>query len=339
MKNKGIYIITAVVVVIALAIGGTVYWTGANNYVAKVGEQKITKAEYNFFLNTVKAQMEQEVQTTGGDVKAFWNSKVGGEDAREVAKNKALEEAQKFEIQMIKAKENNITLTKEEATGVTKSIDDQVKQIGKVEADKQLKEMYNITVNDYKQLAKDMTLISKFVEEQMKKGEPTDEQAKKYFDDNKEKLGKVTARHVLLSTQDENGLPLPEEKQQEKKKTADEVLAKVKAGEDIGALAKQYSEDPGSKDNNGEYTFAKSDMVKEFGDWAFSAKVGDVGLVKTDYGYHVMKLMKILTYDELVNDVKNSYKQDKYSESLNNWKKESQYSTVKNQKVFDSITV
>jgi len=54
---------------------------------------------------------------------------------------------------------------------------------------------------------------------------------------------------------------LPIEKQEEAKKKAEEILLKVKAGEDFASLAKQYSEDPGSKDTGGEYTFSKGQMV------------------------------------------------------------------------------
>lgn len=335
MKNKAIYIIAAVVLIIAVAIGGTVYWTSANSYVAKVGGEKITKAEYNFFLNSVKAQMEQEVQATGGDVKAFWNSKVGGEDAKEVAKNKALEEAQKIKIQMIKAKENNVTLTKEEADGIAKNIDDQVKQIGKVEADKQLKEMYNITVSEYKAIAKEMTLVQKYSSQEQQKMQPTEDDYKEAYKAI-ESADTVTVRHILVSTVDAEQKPLPADKQEEAKKKADDILAKVKAGGNMKDLAAQYSEDPGSKDKAGQYTFGKGEMMKEFEDWAFGAKPGDTGVVKTDYGYHVMKKP---TYEELKDSIKGEAGYYKYIKSVDELKKDTKYNVVKNQKVFNSIKV
>lgn len=335
--KKVLYIIIAIVLVAALGIGGAVYWTNANNYVAKVGQEKITKAEYNFFLSSIKNQMET---LAGQDVAAFWNSKFEGQDAREYAKNKALEETHNFKIQLIKAKENGISLTKEEENTINSNIDEQVKQIGgRVKADEELKGMYNINVREYKAIARDITIVQKFISDQQEKKKPTDEQLSKYYEDNKDKLEQVTVRHVLLSIKDENNQVLAEDKKQEKKKKAEDVLAKVKAGEDIGALAKEYSEDPGSKDSNGEYTFERGRMVKEFEDWAFSAKEGDVGLVTTEHGYHVMKLMKKLTFEDVKESVASSYAQDDYEKQMEEWKKDANYNVIKNQKVYDSISV
>lgn len=76
-------------------------------------------------------------------------------------------------------------------------------------------------------------------------------------------------------------------------KRAQDVLKKALAkGADFAALAKQYSEDPGSKDQGGDLGyFAKGAMVKEFEDAAWKLKVGQItaSLVKTDFGYHIIK--------------------------------------------------
>lgn len=75
-----------------------------------------------------------------------------------------------------------------------------------------------------------------------------------------------------------------------------EVLAKATSGGDFGLLAAQYSEDPGSKDNKGEYpeTEKGSGWVKEFENAVFNAKKTGVipTLVKTQFGYHIMKILK-----------------------------------------------
>jgi protein-export membrane protein SecD len=81
---------------------------------------------------------------------------------------------------------------------------------------------------------------------------------------------------------------------QEKLDLANKVLAQAKAGGDFAALAKQYSDDPGSKDKGGDLDFfKKGEMVPEFDAVAFNPdfKVGDVWpeLVKSQYGYHIIK--------------------------------------------------
>ncbi len=76
-------------------------------------------------------------------------------------------------------------------------------------------------------------------------------------------------------------------------KRAQDVLKKALAkGADFAALAKQYSEDPGSKDKGGDLGyFGKGTMVKEFEDAVWKLKVGQTTttLVKTQFGYHIIK--------------------------------------------------
>jgi parvulin-like peptidyl-prolyl isomerase len=73
---------------------------------------------------------------------------------------------------------------------------------------------------------------------------------------------------------------------------ATQVLARAKKGEDFAALAKEYSQDNGSKDRGGEYDyFPKGQMVKPFEDACFNNAPGSiVGPVETDFGYHIIKI-------------------------------------------------
>ena len=76
-------------------------------------------------------------------------------------------------------------------------------------------------------------------------------------------------------------------------KQANQVLALAKSGQDFAALAKKYSQDPGSAKNGGSLGWIdRSGFVAPFADALFSIKsVGDiVGPVKTQYGYHIIKL-------------------------------------------------
>jgi parvulin-like peptidyl-prolyl isomerase len=95
-------------------------------------------------------------------------------------------------------------------------------------------------------------------------------------------------RHILILTQ---GKTDPEKAEARKK--IDDLLAKVKAGEDFAGLAKQYSEDPGSKDNGGLYeNFPRGQMVKPFDEAAFSVPVGGIsGVVETSFGYHIIQVV------------------------------------------------
>ncbi len=76
---------------------------------------------------------------------------------------------------------------------------------------------------------------------------------------------------------------------------ANECLMKAKSGEDFTSLARRYSQEPGAERAGGDLGFFTSDqMVKSFSDAVFSMKPGEIrGPVKTQYGYHVIKLLDI----------------------------------------------
>jgi peptidyl-prolyl cis-trans isomerase SurA len=85
----------------------------------------------------------------------------------------------------------------------------------------------------------------------------------------------------------------PEEKQRYREK-AEELLARVKKGEDFGNLARLYSQDPGSAPDGGDYGFAdRHTYVKEFTAWAFKLKAGEISPVfETDYGFHFLQVLE-----------------------------------------------
>lgn len=76
------------------------------------------------------------------------------------------------------------------------------------------------------------------------------------------------------------------------RKKAEELLARVKAGEDFAQLAKEHSDDTGSAARGGDLDWAERNyFVGPFADALFSMEVGEVrGPVKTDFGYHVIRL-------------------------------------------------
>ena len=125
----------------------------------------------------------------------------------------------------------------------------------------------------------------------------TDDDAKKFYDDPAnismfEQPEMVRASHILLMTSDpETHQPLSDEKKTAKHKLMEDILKQARAGTNFADLAKKYSEDPGSKDKGGEYTFPRGQMVKEFEETAFSLKPGEISdIIETQFGYHIIKL-------------------------------------------------
>jgi peptidyl-prolyl cis-trans isomerase C len=128
------------------------------------------------------------------------------------------------------------------------------------------------------------------------KFEVPDSDVKKFYDDNPDKFEQpelVHAAHILIGTREKDGGEMSDAKKKEQRKLAEDLLKRAKAGEDFGKLAKDYSEDPGSKDKGGEYTFPRGQMVPEFEAMAFSLGPNQIGdIVTTQYGYHIIKTIE-----------------------------------------------
>lgn len=109
--------------------------------------------------------------------------------------------------------------------------------------------------------------------------------------------------------------------------TAKEVKEKVNNGEDFAALAKQYSEDTGSKEQGGEIPgFAPGRTVKEFEEAAYKLDAGQVSEpVKTTYGYHIIKVTdkkELKPFDEVKGEIRKDLEQQRLQDTTGKWKQQ-----------------
>jgi peptidyl-prolyl cis-trans isomerase D len=99
---------------------------------------------------------------------------------------------------------------------------------------------------------------------------------------------RLKARHLLISTnssKDEKVIAA-------KRKTADSLL-KVINTKNFTELVTKYTEDPGSKTTGGLYeNFLEAEMVKEFGAFCATQAIGKIGVVKTDFGFHIIEVLE-----------------------------------------------
>jgi len=133
---------------------------------------------------------------------------------------------------------------------------------------------------------------------------PTDREIQNYY--NRERDTSLThpeqvrARHILIAVAPD---ATPAQKAAAKAK-ADDLLKQIKGGADFAKLAKQFSDDPGTRNGGGELGyFGQSEMVKPFADAAFTMKPGELIVVQTQFGYHVIqveehKLARVETLEE-----------------------------------------
>ncbi len=129
----------------------------------------------------------------------------------------------------------------------------------------------------------------------------------------------VAVRHILVKSGTDSSTGEEIRSDEAAKKLADNILKKYQDGEQteeaFAALAEKYTEDDGSKTTGGLYddVTSESQYMDEFKNWALAGhSKGDVAIIKTDYGYHIMYYVGNSEYPVWGNDVKDAITDQKY---------------------------
>jgi len=156
------------------------------------------------------------------------------------------------------------------------------------------------------------------VNDLLAKVEVNAEDVRKYYDEHPNDFGAPEERqaaHILIAA----AAAAPQAEQDAARARAEKLLQQLRqnpAG--FAELAKQNSQDPGSAANGGDLGFfGRGMMVKPFEDTAFALKQDEIsGLVKSDFGYHIIKLLavkpaRLLSFDEAQEGILNKLRQQK----------------------------
>jgi len=121
---------------------------------------------------------------------------------------------------------------------------------------------------------------------------PTEEQIKAYYEENQSKFkarDTATARHILVAVRN-NESETDKLTDENAKAKINKIKAELIGGKSWEDAAKQYSDDPGSKETGGRYeNFNPAQMVPEFAEAVRTQEIGKIGEpVKTQFGYHIV---------------------------------------------------
>ena len=102
----------------------------------------------------------------------------------------------------------------------------------------------------------------------------------------------ASVRHILIATMNpQNGQQVREDSVA--KKLADSISLAIRGGASFEEMVTKYSDDAGSKTTGGKYEmFPQAKMTPAFNDFSFDNPVGAKAVVKTDFGYHYMEVLK-----------------------------------------------
>lgn len=199
------------------------------------------------------------------------------------------------------------------AENATKALENIEKNAGGDEALARQLKTVGMTLDELKSKLNDESVAEAVLQREIK-FEVSDDDVKKFYEENPgrfEQPEQLRAAHLLLGTRDKDGTEMADEKKRAQRKLADDLLKRARAGEEFGKLAKDYSEDTGSRDRGGEINLTRGQSVPpEFEAAAFSLETNQVSdVVTTQFGYHLIKLhekipAKKFQLAEVASDVK-----------------------------------
>ncbi len=234
--------------------------------IAVVGDREIPKSEYDRLLSQAQATYEareQEFPAAGTPEFA---------QLRNALVRSLVEQAQ-FEIA---AEELDITVTDEE---LDERLDELKQQFFEGDEAAYAEELEKQGLTE-EQVLKDLRtrmLSEKIFEKITSEVEVTDEDIQAYYEENEaqfEQPASREVRHILVKT----------------KAKADQIHRQLENGADFAKLAKEFSEDPASAKEGGDFTAQKGATVAPFDEVAFELETGELSEpVKTQFGWHVIE--------------------------------------------------
>jgi peptidyl-prolyl cis-trans isomerase C len=216
-----------------------------------------------------------------------------------------------------KVKEKNITVTD---ANVVEYLEKTAAQQGLTLNDiKDMMEARGQSFDDAKQRIKKGMTYQKLMESLWAgKINVTEDDAKKYYDENAKQLEQVRASHILIKPDTSDPNADPNQAKVKAKAKAEDLLKQIKDGADFAELAKTNSGDTYSAIQGGDLGFfGRSQMVPAFERAAFALKAGQVSdVVETPFGYHIIKVTdrKNDTFEKAKDDILKLLTQNKQAD-------------------------
>jgi peptidyl-prolyl cis-trans isomerase C len=286
----------------------TVAATNPDAVVAKVNGVAITRAEMDRAVKILLAQSKMKQPVPGEIMKK----------AEAVAMNQLIASELLYQAGI-----------KTAAKDLDKQVETQLAQRkaqfpSTAEYEKAMKEN-NLTEKDLTVLMRKDIVINNLLEKEVaSKITVSEAEAKKFYDDNKEKFKteeSVRASHILIGV---DAKATADDKKKAKEK-AEAIRKRLLAGEDFAAVAKKESTCPSASQGGDLGSFTKGQMVPEFEKAAFALKPGEISdVVETKFGYHIIKVQEkkaagTVSFDEAKKNIEGYLKSQKIQKGINEY--------------------
>ena len=250
-------------------------WTSDDRVVMKLGEYNVAYDFYRYlFMNTIK-------HFDNGD-KEYWN--IAGNDVNKV-KDYVLESLKQTYSMFVLADKYDITLSEADLLDIETTIKQEKSGYSNEEFKSALEKEY-LTEELYEFLIKvqylEYIVYSHITSDSSGILKIDDKTLEKEIEENF-----ARATHILFTYENE-------EQRQSQKELAEQVLEKLKNGEDFETLKEEYSDDTDLKGNKDGYYFTHGEFNNMFEYSAFELKEGEISdIITTDVGFHIVKRLPL----------------------------------------------
>jgi parvulin-like peptidyl-prolyl isomerase len=201
-----------------------------------------------------------------------------------------------------------------------KIININIEGLGSEDAFKAALEQRGMSLDEFKERIKKHQMVNDLLMNLMNESVVDDEELKEIYGKHKTSYKRPEALylyHILIKVEPN----APEDTWQERMAFANQLLEKIRSGEDFGSIAYQYSEDP-YKFKNGEIGYVHRGRLtpKELEDAAFSLKKGEMSdVIRTIHGFHILKAgdrkpAEIKSFDEVKDTLKRDQEKKRFEE-------------------------
>lgn len=295
-----------------------------NSVVAKVNDEKITRGDLD--KSAAMLQVIEQVKQQYGENYA---KNEEAQSALKTQRAQVLDTMITEKVMEQKAKEMNLMPTDSKLKSEVKTQIDTLKKqqfAGDETKFQQALKQQNLTEetlnNLFYEQIKSQEVYKSLSDSATKNIKITDKQVEDYYKANQykyaEKPDKTHLEHILVKTEDD----------------AKKVKARLDKGEDFAKVAKEVSQDTGSKDKGGDLgyvNYVDSGMDSDFMAAAIKLKKGQVSdPVKTQYGYHIIKCVDKQEYpvkklsavkEQIRKELEDEQKQNSFKQKLSDWQK------------------
>ena len=303
MTKRLFVFIPFVLIVAALAAGcGGNSLSVPSNAVAVVGKDKITKADFNFWLGTAQKAYKARKQTF---------PQPGTTQYKSIQDQVVTYLVEQDELQQ-RAKDLGIAITPKDVSARLAQI--KVQYFGGSE--KKYKQQLAAQGASEKQVELQISaqlLSEKIYNKVTSSVKVSDAEIKSYYNAHKSTYSQAATRdvrHILVNN----------------KKLADQLVTQLKGGADFAKLAKKYSKDPGSASQGGKLTISKGQTVPQFDKVAFSLATGKTSApVHTQYGWHIIQALsavkpaKVTPLASVKESIRQQLLQSKKTTTMTDW--------------------